>query len=175
MHSMPADQGEFEVLYHAHYARLIRLCCLWLDDPHEAEDVVQEVLLKLLKVSQGPYRPTAWEPWLTRVTRNACHDRRRSGWWKWWRAAPAARVEVVERPSWCLTLEDEALKREWQVRLWQAFQALPARQREVFALRYVEGWSTAAVAEALGLTAGSVKRHLFRAVRHLRQTLGGEA
>ena len=94
---MPVDQGEFEALYRTHYARLIRLCCLWLDDPHEAEDVVQEVLLKLLQVLQSPYRPTAWEPWLTRVTRNACHDRRRSGWWKWWRAAPAARVEAIER------------------------------------------------------------------------------
>jgi DNA-directed RNA polymerase specialized sigma24 family protein len=52
-------------------------------------------------------------------------------------------VEAVECPSLCLTLEDEALKREWQVRLWQTFQALPARQREVFALRYVEGWSCA--------------------------------
>jgi len=53
-------------------------------------------------------------------------------------------------------------------------EALAALQTEL-ALRYVEGWSTAAVAEALGLTAGSVKRHLFRAVRRLRQTLGGEA
>jgi len=84
-------------------------------------------------------------------------------------------VKAGERSSLYLTLEDEALKREWQARLWRAFQALPARQREVFALRYVEGWSTAAVAEALGLTAGSVKRHLFRAVRRLQQTLGGEA
>ena len=63
MHSIRVDQGEFEMLYRTHYARLIRLCCLWLDDPHEAEDVVQEVLLKLLKVSRGPHRPTAWEPW----------------------------------------------------------------------------------------------------------------
>jgi DNA-directed RNA polymerase specialized sigma24 family protein len=62
MHSIPVDQGEFEVLYRTHYARLIRLCCLWLDDPYEAEDVVQEVLLKLLKVSQSQYRPAAWEP-----------------------------------------------------------------------------------------------------------------
>ena len=119
--------------------------------------MVQEVLLKRLQVSQSPCRPTAWEPWLTRVTRNACHDRRRSGWWKWWRAAPPARGEVMERPLVYLTLEDEALKREWQARLWQAFQALPARQREVFALRYGEGWSTAAVAEVLGLS-GSVRR-----------------
>lgn len=173
MHPMPVDQGEYEALYRTHYARLVRLCRLWLDDPHEAEDVVQEVLLKLLQVSRGPYRPAAWAPWLTRVTRNACHDRRRSGWWKWRRAAPAARVEAVERPQWCCTLEDEALHRESQRRIWQAFQALPGRQREVFALRYVEGYSTAATAETLGLTVGSVKRHLFRAVCRLRETLEG--
>src|SRR3989475_10661937 len=129
MHSMPVDQGEFEVLYRTHYARLIRLGCLWLDDPYEAEDVVQEVLLKLLKGSQSPYSPTAWEPWLTRVTRNACHDRRRSGWWKWWRAAPAAPVEAVERPALCLTLEDGGLNRGWRGRPWEAVSVLPTHHR----------------------------------------------
>src|ERR671935_1513804 len=119
MRPMPVEQGEYEGLYRTHYTRLVRLCRLWLDDPHEAEDVVQEVLLKLLEVLRGPYRPAAWEPWLTRVTRNACHDRRRSGWWKWWRAAPAARVEAVERPQLCCPLEDEALRRERQRRIWQ--------------------------------------------------------
>jgi DNA-directed RNA polymerase specialized sigma24 family protein len=42
----------------------------------------------------------------------------------------------------------------------------------VFALRYIEEQSTSDVAAALGLSAGSVKRHLFRAVRHLRRALG---
>jgi RNA polymerase sigma-70 factor (ECF subfamily) len=175
MHPMPVDQGEYEALYRTHYARLVRLCRLWLDDPHEAEDVVQEVFLKLLVILRSPHRPAAWDPWLTRVTRNVCHDRRRSGWWKWWRTAPTARGKVAERPQAGRTLEDEALNRERQARIWQAFQALPTRQREVFALRYVEGYSTAAVAEALGLTVGSVKRHLFRAVCRLRDTLGGYA
>jgi DNA-directed RNA polymerase specialized sigma24 family protein len=45
----------------------------------------------------------------------------------------------------------------------------------VFALRYVEGWSTEAVADALGLSTGSVKQHLFRAVHRLRAVIGGEA
>ena len=57
-------------------------------------------------------------------------------------------------------------------RLWRAFQALPDRQHEVFVLRHVEQWSTSEVAEALGMSAGSVKRHLFRAIRHLRRVLG---
>ena len=39
------------------------------------------------------------------VMRNAGQDRRRSEWWKWWRAAPTAHVEMLERPPVCLTLE----------------------------------------------------------------------
>ena len=42
-------------------------------------------------------------------------------------------------------------------------------------LRHVEGWSTQEVADALGVETGSVKRHLFRAVRRLRVSLGEPA
>jgi RNA polymerase sigma factor (sigma-70 family) len=65
--------------------------------------------------------------------------------------------------------------RETRERIWQAFRELPPRQQEVFALRYLEGWSTEAVANALGLSTGSVKQHLFRAVHRLRAVIGEEA
>ena len=61
------------------------------------------------------------------------------------------------------------LSREEQGRIWGAFRALSPRQQEVFVLRHLEEWSTEEVAEMLGLTVGSVKRHLFRAVHHLRK------
>ena len=54
-----------------------------------------------------------------------------------------------------------------------AFRGLPARQREVFALRYLEGCSTEETAQTLGLSTGSVKTHLFRAVHHMRASLRG--
>jgi len=121
----------------------------------------------------------AWEPWLTRVTVNACRDRRRSGWWKWWRAprhtAAAEVSSYLEQLSAGPTPEEEALSREVYGRIWEIFRQLPARQQEVFALRYLDGWSTDAVAEALGLSVGSVKQHLFRAVHRLRAALGEEA
>ncbi len=49
---------------------------------------------------------------------------------------------------------------------------LPDSQREVFVLRHIEERSTEEVAEVLGLSPGSVKRHLFRAIRGLRESLG---
>jgi RNA polymerase sigma-70 factor, ECF subfamily len=73
----------YDDLYRVHYPRVVRLCGLLLADPHEAEDVAQEVFVKLLQAARTEARTMAWEPWLTRVTVNACHDRRRSGWWKW--------------------------------------------------------------------------------------------
>jgi RNA polymerase sigma-70 factor (ECF subfamily) len=176
VNAVPKVQAHYEQLYRQQYPRVMRLCRLLLGDAHEAEDVAQEVFVKLWQASQTETRAMAWEAWLTRVSVNACRDRRRSGWWKWWRAPrPTAGVDlpaVLDRYSWGSTPEEEALGREVRGRIWRAFRALPARQQEVFALRYIEGWSTEAVADALGLSTGGVKQHLFRAVRRLRAVVG---
>lgn len=163
----------YEELYSAHYGEVLRLCRLLLADHHEAEEVAQEVFLKVYREYQRLYQPQrmAWKPWLIRVSVNACHDRRRSGWWKWWRGANEEYQEAAySSPS--QTPEEALLSRETQGHIWCAFRELSARQREVFVLRHVEEWSTEEVAEMLGMTIGSVKRHLFRAVRQLRRVLG---
>jgi RNA polymerase sigma-70 factor (ECF subfamily) len=74
--------------------------------------------------------------------------------------------------GWPRTRRRRDRRAETRRRIWIAFRALPRRQQEVFALRHIEEQSTLAVAEALGLNPGSVKRHLFRAVRALRRSLG---
>ena len=71
------------------------------------------------------------------------------------------------------TPEEAALGLEERQRIWRVFRRLSARQQEVFTLRQLEGWSTAEVAETLGLSSGSVKRHLFRATHQLRAALRG--
>jgi RNA polymerase sigma-70 factor (ECF subfamily) len=167
----PPWQAPCEALYREYAARVRRLCRLLLDDPQEAQDVAQEVFLKLLRAYPLAAAPVQWGPWLLRVAVNACHDRRRAGWWRWWRGRhdPIEGVAVIDPAP---TPERMALTAEAREQLWQIFRQLPARQREVVALRYVEGWSTQEVATALAVTTGSVKRHLFRAVRRLRAALG---
>ena len=168
---VPPWHGQYEALYRQHSARVVRLCSLWLDDRQEAQEVAQEVFLKLARRCQAQDRPTEWGAWLTRVTLNACRDRRRSGWWQR-RSQVIEDVEVVDSEP---TPEREAISREERERIWGAFRQLPRRQREVLVLRHLEGWSTEDVALALGVTAGSVKRHLFRAIQRLRKVLGGHS
>jgi RNA polymerase sigma-70 factor, ECF subfamily len=161
----------YEGLAAAHYGRLRRLCALLLGDREEAEEVVQEVFMKAWTVSSGSGAPRDWAAWLTRVAINACRDRRRAGWWLRFRRSD--RIDDlplrVEEPS----PADLAIGEETQRRIWSAFRRLPTRQREVFVLRYVDDLPTAEVAATLGVSEGSVKRHLFRAIHRLRETLGG--
>ncbi|HTN71686.1 MAG TPA: sigma-70 family RNA polymerase sigma factor [Methylomirabilota bacterium] len=168
-----ADQKalSFEGLYNVHHPKVLRLCRLLLKNSCEAEEVDQEVFLKIFRQLQTKSWPDDWSAWITRVTVNACHDRRKSAWWKWWRSSQGE-LRLAEYPSSERTPEQEALGREEQHRIWYSFRALSPRQQEVFVLRYLEGWSTEQVAEALAIREGSVKNHLFRAVHYLRKALG---
>jgi RNA polymerase sigma-70 factor (ECF subfamily) len=171
--TVPGEQSLYEGLYRAHQKRIVQLCRLWLNDPHEAEEAAQEVFLKLFQQSRRAQSQTfAWEAWLTRVALNTCRDRRRSSWWKRWRGKLMT-FEEVTLPSVGLTPEEETVSREKRERIWHLFRKLSVRQQEAFVLRYVEGWSIDEIAKTLGITAGSVKQHLFRAVQHLRAALGG--
>lgn len=159
-------------LYRDHRGRVLGLCRLMLADPDDAEEVGQEVFLRLHREMQAGDRPIAWGPWLTRVAVNACLDRRRARWWRVWRESSDELVEG-ELPGGGPDPETAAIGRQQRDVIWQAFRKLPARQREVFALRQVEGWSTEEVAQALGVSPGSVKRHLWRAILKMRSSLGG--
>src|SRR5262249_31075719 len=72
-------------LYRDHRGGFLGLCRLMLADPADAEEVGQEVFLRLHREMQTGDRPIAWGPWLTRVAVNACLDRRRARWWRVWR------------------------------------------------------------------------------------------
>jgi RNA polymerase sigma-70 factor (ECF subfamily) len=165
-----ADQSpDVDQLYRGQRARIVRLCTMLLGDAAEAEEVSQEVFLKLHRAAAEADPATRWPAWLTTVAVNACRDKRRSRWFRWWRGSR----ELIESEfaGDGISPERAAIDGATRRQIWQALDRLPARQREVFVLRHIESWSTDEVAEALQLNAGTVKRHLFRAVHTLRGAL----
>ena len=168
MHTAAARMTPYDDLHRAHRQRVTRLCRVLLADPDEAADTVQDVFARLHEHLGIEARTMDWGAWLTRVAVNACRDRRRSGWWRWWRERG---TDDTTLPGTLRTPEDEVIGRETQSRVWAAVARLPQRQREVFALRQLEGHSTDDVATMLGISAGSVKQHLFRAVARLRDAV----
>src|SRR4030095_13603741 len=97
--------------------------------------------LKAHEAARFGQPPMDWGAWLTRVAGNACHDRRRAGGWmrsgSW-----GPPVEATPLAAEMLGPGDAAVGAETRRRIWQAFRALPRRQQEVVALRYIEEQST---------------------------------
>ncbi len=166
---LPAEHDDFRDIYAEHQARVLRLCRLMLTDMDEAEEAAQEIFLKAFRFYRSGQRPDAWDKWLVTVAVNACRDRLRSSWWKRWRGHTEEFDEFKDGNRVHYSAEDSASQRETGRLVWKEFGKLSARQREVFALRHFEGWSTEEVAAQLGLSQGSVKQHLFRAVHELRK------
>jgi RNA polymerase sigma-70 factor, ECF subfamily len=127
---------------------------------HEAEDVTQQVFMKLIAVI-GRYEPRSvpFTSWIMRVARNAAvdHLRRR-------RSIPVDEVYATN-----IVADDGAQEQRWG--LWDALEALPQAQREVVVLRHLVGLSPPEIAQHLDRTEASVHGLHHRARHALRQEL----
>ena len=134
---------------------LLRLACTRLDDPADAEDVVQEVFLKLL-TARPLFRDSEHEKaWLIRTTLHRASDLRRS----------AARRNVP--------LEEAAQAAASQAgsELLTAVRALPEPYSAVIHLYYYEGYSIKEIAKLLGVPTPTVGTRLARGRERLRRLL----
>ena len=134
---------------------LLRIAMTRLSSPADAEDVVQEVFLKLL-TTRPHFRDLEHEKaWLIRVTVNGCRSRLRSPWRK-------RRTELSEGLP--------APEPEEKVVL-EAVLALPPRDRAAVHLYYYEGYSTPEISAMTGQSEGTVRSRLSRARQKLKALL----
>jgi RNA polymerase sigma-70 factor (sigma-E family) len=141
----------FVTVHHAAYRVAYKL----LGDRVEAEDIAQESLARAL-VRWHKIEPYA-VPWVSRVAANLAIDKARKD--------RRATGTTTERGR----LDPDAAER---IDLVRALRSLPRRQRDVVLLRYLLDQSEEHVAEALGVSVGSVKTHASRGLAALRLALG---
>jgi RNA polymerase sigma-70 factor, ECF subfamily len=152
-----------------HYAELIELhreelrahCTRILRSPHDAEDALQEALLRAWRSLHQFEGRGSMRAWLYRIATNASLDQLRR------RPEPATAIE----PGDGVELQDHFERRESRRRLIAAAGRLPPKQRGVFVLRDVFGLSARETAEVLDTTVASVNSSLQRARAALRLRL----
>ena len=159
------DLADLEVLYRAQYAGLVRAVTIAVADQHAAEELVQEVFVQALRHWRkvGAYdEPAAW---LRRVAAGRAANHRRDR---------ARRSEVVTRLR-SLPVDDAGAADVGptgvDADLLVALFDLPERQRVTVALYYLLDQPTAAVAETLGVTEGTVRSQLHAARQQLNRAL----
>ena len=152
---------------------------LALRDDDAALDVVQDAMLRVVE-RYADRDPKTWAPLFFRILFNRIEDhRRRRGLARLlrWRGPAAGEGEPEAEAVDLLTSEarrpDEACEDgRLRAALREAVARLPERQRQVFLLRQWQGMSVEETATTLGLSGGSVKTHLSRAMTSMRDRLG---
>jgi RNA polymerase sigma-70 factor, ECF subfamily len=156
------EVNDFDALFAAHYARLVRALTLVAGDQELAADAVQEAFvrahLKWRKI--GRYEDPIG--WVRRVAINQIRDAHR----RHERKNRALRRMAARESAVAEPVEPDEFGR--------LLAALPTQQRAATALFYVDGLSIAEIAAALDIAEGSVKSHLHDARRRLKPLLEGE-
>jgi RNA polymerase sigma-70 factor (sigma-E family) len=162
--SLPESRTEtVTALFHLHWAALVRLARLLVDDRETAEDVVQDAFAQLHRRWGSLRDPDAALFYLRASVANGARNRLRS--------RRVARLRVVAEPVAGPSAESTVLEREEKRSVVAALATLPWRQRQVLVLRYYADLSESDIAATLGISRGAVKSHASRGVAALTRRL----
>lgn len=173
----PRSPEFMERAMNAHGASVYRLALNQMRSPHDAEDVSQDVFLRLLRDKTDFVDDGHLKAWLLRVTINRCLEIRRSAWRR--RAVTGADEEwatlesVADRDP-ADDPEARALADLAKSPVWKAMQQLPEAWRLAVHLHHVEGCSTEEIAQLTHCKAATVRTRLHRARKKLREALANE-
>jgi RNA polymerase sigma-70 factor (ECF subfamily) len=165
-------------VFRRHAPRIYTLARRVLGNEADAEDVVQEVLLQVVRKLDTFGGRAALTTWLYRVTVNCALLHRRKNATRAAREVRASLELLAEQartpagaPERGPRPEQAALGRELQRQVERAVERLPEAYRDAFVLAEVEGLPAAQVARALGLSLPAVKSRLHRARLRVRRAL----
>ncbi len=177
------DQGASRELVERYRSKALALAfSMTGGDRGEAEDLTQEAFLKVFRGLNGFKGRSSFHTWFHRVLVNTCLDglrrkRRRERFLSLWPLRPRENgpsleeAEVGSDPG----RESDPLQvlraGEFRRQVGRVLARLPRRQRAAFHLKVFQDLTIREIAEIMGLAEGTVKSHLFRATRALREGL----
>lgn len=175
--ALVVEMDDLETLVRLHRGRVFRFLMLSVRDAETADILTQDCFLKVHRSRDAFRGECSVETWLMRVAVNLLRDHMRSRKLQFWRRALATSLdvaEIAERIAGSEPTPEEALiAKERVMRVWAAADKLPARQREVFLLRFLEDKDVAEIAAITGTAEKTVKSHLYRAAIAVRGYVGG--
>jgi RNA polymerase sigma-70 factor (ECF subfamily) len=166
------DTSAFHALVERHRTMVYRVAFQFAGNHHDAEDIAQDVFIKVFRSLDRFRYDAQLTSWLYRIVMNACIDfRRRQAPAGWAPFTEDAELKMLNTPEEGPGPEDTAYGLQIGERLEAEVARLPPGQRVVFTMRHHEGLKLSEIAEALGLAEGTVKRQLHAAVHRLRAAL----
>jgi RNA polymerase sigma factor (sigma-70 family) len=159
--AVEGDERAFAAIFRRYHQSLYRFCLAIVGNPEDAQDVLQNTMIKVLRALPGEERKIELKPWLYRIAHNESIEllRRRRD----------SRTLDTELAAPGTGLADEAESRERLRRLISDLDELPERQRGALVMRELSGLDFAEIGAALGTSPAVARQTLYEARLSLRQ------
>jgi len=155
---------DFEGLYEKYATDVLRVCYFYLGDRQKAEDVCQDVFIRLM--TNAPDLEEGREKaWLLKVALNRCRDL--------WRGSWTRRVVLGSPVFELIPAPDDSERRDEEDALMKAIYQLPASFREVVLLHYYQNYGITEISKITGLPEGTISSRLSRGRKKLESILQG--
>ncbi len=159
-----SEMAYFEELYEKYATDVLRVSYFYLGDRQKAEDVCQDVFVRLL--TNAPELTEGREKaWLLKVALNRCRDLWRGAWMK--------RVVLGSPTFELIPAPDDTDRKDDEEAMMAAIHELPAAFREVILLHYYQGYGISEIAEMMDLPEGTISSRLSRGRKKLESILEG--
>ncbi|WP_041808134.1 sigma-70 family RNA polymerase sigma factor [Evansella cellulosilytica] len=160
------DDVFLEVLINQYYEALVNVSYTYVKNWSTAEDIVQDVFIKILNSYHLFENRSSIKTWLYKITMNKSKDYLRKTYFK-----RVVIMGVIDRLITDRTPEDNIIQKSMDKELAECIFILPIKYREVIILFYYEDLSLTEMGELLGENVSTLKSRLQRARRRLKEVL----
>jgi RNA polymerase sigma-70 factor (ECF subfamily) len=175
--TLAGDSAAFTTIVERYQRKIYRVAFAIVRNDGDADVITQDTFVQAYTHLASFHGAAALETWLTRIAINRSRDslRRRRFVSLFTRSDDGEGREIMlvepvdERPD----AERQLMSRQLRVAIERAVERLSAQQKVIFRLRHYENLALEEIAEHLGLSAGTVRAHLFRAIHKVRKELSG--
>jgi RNA polymerase sigma-70 factor (family 1) len=158
------DEDAFRRLYERYAPKVYNTAFMYLRSHIAAQDIVQDVFLKIWIKRASLKDIDNFNGWLSFVNRNTIIDSiRKKGF--------EEKFLSVQKEQAAISPEQEAISKETGAIIQQAIQSLPPRQQQIYQMAKQEGLKHAEIAQRLGLSTSTVKEHMKQALAKIRACL----
>lgn len=173
------ELADFDEVVRVYRPRIFRFLMASLGDRDVAESLTQDCFLKAYNARHQFRGESSLSTWLTRIALNLVRDHLRSRRMRFWQKTRDTALDLVDISDWVpdtkATAETTLLQRERVKNVWKVVNDLSRHQKMVFLLRFVEEMELNEIAESTGMNTSTVKSHLYRALRIVRERVGEQA
>ncbi|HET6217518.1 MAG TPA: RNA polymerase sigma factor [Acidobacteriaceae bacterium] len=171
-----SELDDIDQLVERHRSRLLRFVAFSVGDQDLAQSIVQDCFMKAYNARETFRGECSIQTWLNRIALNMILDHQRTQKFRFWRSFRKTALDITEiassLPSKARTPEKSLLMQERVAQVAKALESLSFNQRTIFLMHFQEEMNIPEISLAIDMSVNTVKTHLHRAVKAVREKIG---